>query len=137
MRLRSSVMLDAVHSRDDAESARANLEEMLGAPLLAIDPTATALGTGASVGLAMYPDDGSDVESPVQQATPTCTVASRPRAAAVELPARRRPDRSRTGEQRQGSAGRVRRARNLVRNVAARSVPSPTGLSNHSPAMPQ
>ena len=62
------VMLDAVHSRDDAESARANLEEMLGAPLLAIDPTATALGTGASVGLAMYPDDGSDVESLVQQA---------------------------------------------------------------------
>ena len=61
------VMLDAVHSRDDAESARANLEEMLGAPLLAVDPTGTAASTGASVGLAMYPDDGSDVETLVQQ----------------------------------------------------------------------
>ncbi|MEF8756200.1 MAG: diguanylate cyclase [Accumulibacter sp.] len=62
------VMLDAVHSRDDAEGARAHLEAVLAAPLLAVDPTAAAPGTGASVGLAMYPEDGSDVESLVQHA---------------------------------------------------------------------
>jgi diguanylate cyclase (GGDEF)-like protein len=61
------VMLDSVSSRADAERARSHLEEMLGAPLLAIDPASPGSRAGASVGLAMYPEDGQDVESLVQR----------------------------------------------------------------------
>lgn len=60
------VMLDAVNNRQDAESARSNIEQLLGTPLLSIDTTALDANTGASVGLAMYPEDGQDVESLVQ-----------------------------------------------------------------------
>ncbi len=60
------VMLDAVNNRQDAESARANIEQLLHAPLLSIDAAALGANTGASIGLAMYPDDGQDVESLVQ-----------------------------------------------------------------------
>ena len=60
------VMLDAVNNRQDAESARSNIEQLLGTPLLSIAPAALDAHTGASVGLAMYPDDGQDVESLVQ-----------------------------------------------------------------------
>ncbi|EXI88542.1 MAG: Stalked cell differentiation-controlling protein [Candidatus Accumulibacter regalis] len=60
------VMLDAVNNRHDAESARTNIEQLLGTPLLSIDPAASDANTGASIGLAMYPDDGQDVESLVQ-----------------------------------------------------------------------
>ena len=57
------VMLDAVNNRLDAESARGNIEQLLGAPLQSIDPKVKDANTGASVGLAMYPEDGLDVES--------------------------------------------------------------------------
>ena len=60
------VMLDAVHNRHDAESARANLEQLLRTPLLAVDPASLAASAGAAVGLALYPDDGKDVETLVQ-----------------------------------------------------------------------
>ncbi|HCZ16105.1 MAG TPA: sensor domain-containing diguanylate cyclase [Candidatus Accumulibacter sp.] len=61
------VMLDAVNNRPDAERARSNIEQLLGAPLQSIDPAARVARAGASVGLAMYPDDGQDVESLVQR----------------------------------------------------------------------
>lgn len=61
------VMLDAVDNRLDAEKARNKIEQLLGAPLLSIDPAAQIAEAGASVGLAMYPDDGQDVESLVQR----------------------------------------------------------------------
>jgi diguanylate cyclase (GGDEF)-like protein len=61
------VMLDSVGNRADAERARSHLEELLGAPLLAIDPASLRSRAGASVGLAMYPEDGQDVESLVQR----------------------------------------------------------------------
>ncbi len=61
------VMLDSVSNRADAERARSHLEELLGAPLLAIDPASLRSRAGASVGLAMYPEDGQDVESLVQR----------------------------------------------------------------------
>lgn len=60
------VMLDAVHNRQDAESARNKLEQLLAEPLLALDPTAPGTQAGASVGLAVFPDDGQDVEALVQ-----------------------------------------------------------------------
>jgi diguanylate cyclase (GGDEF)-like protein len=60
------VMLDAVNNRRDAESARNNIEQLLDAPLLSITTAALASNTGASIGLAMYPEDGQDVESLVQ-----------------------------------------------------------------------
>jgi diguanylate cyclase (GGDEF)-like protein len=60
------VMLDAVNNRRDAESARNNIEQLLDAPLLSITTAALATNTGASIGLAMYPEDGQDVESLVQ-----------------------------------------------------------------------
>ena len=62
------VMLDAVHNRHDAESARSNLEQLLHAPLAAIDSVARGAAAGAAVGLAMYPENGEDVESLVQYA---------------------------------------------------------------------
>jgi len=61
------VMLDAVNNRHDAERARSNIENLLGAPLQSIDPAALTARAGASVGLAMYPEDGLDVESLVQR----------------------------------------------------------------------
>jgi diguanylate cyclase (GGDEF)-like protein len=62
------VMLDAVRNRHDAESARSNLEQLLYAPLAAIDSVARGAAAGAAVGLAMYPENGEDVESLVQYA---------------------------------------------------------------------
>ncbi|HPT50611.1 MAG TPA: diguanylate cyclase [Accumulibacter sp.] len=62
------VMLDAVNNAHDAERARHNLEQMLSAPLRSIDPTASQEKAGAAVGLAMYPEDGEDVESLVRHA---------------------------------------------------------------------
>ncbi|WP_313951885.1 diguanylate cyclase domain-containing protein [Accumulibacter sp.] len=61
------VMLDAVNNRQDAESARSNIEQLLALPLQSIDPMALAATAGASVGLAMYPEDGEDVESLVKR----------------------------------------------------------------------
>lgn len=60
------VMLDAVHNRHDAESARSKLEHLLETPLLSLAPTATEARASAAVGLAIYPDDGQDVESLLQ-----------------------------------------------------------------------
>ncbi|MEF8721833.1 MAG: GGDEF domain-containing protein [Candidatus Accumulibacter delftensis] len=60
------VMLDAVQHRADAESARNKLEQLLGAPLATSAVSAGGTRAGASVGLAMYPEDGLDVESLVQ-----------------------------------------------------------------------
>ncbi|WP_186406554.1 diguanylate cyclase domain-containing protein [Candidatus Accumulibacter aalborgensis] len=62
------VMLDAIHNHQDAESARSKLEQLLGAPLLSLDPPAAGAQAGASVGLAIYPEEGQDVESLVQHA---------------------------------------------------------------------
>jgi diguanylate cyclase (GGDEF)-like protein len=60
------VMLDAAQHRADAESARNKLEQLLGAPLATTAVSASGTRAGASVGLAMYPEDGLDVESLVQ-----------------------------------------------------------------------
>jgi len=60
------VMLDAVNNRQDAESARSNIQQLLAAPLQLIDPTVPAATAGASVGLAMYPEDGQDIASLIQ-----------------------------------------------------------------------
>ncbi len=60
------VMLDAVHNRHDAESARGKLEQLLAEPLLALESAVQGGQAGATVGLAVFPEDGNDVESLVQ-----------------------------------------------------------------------
>ena len=63
------LMLDSVASRADARRLREQIEARLREPLQAMLLLGeTAPGDGAAVGLAMYPDDGLDVDSLIQRA---------------------------------------------------------------------
>jgi len=63
------VMLDSVERRDDAERIRAQIEELLRQPLeILTGSKALAPALGAAVGLAIYPEDGQDVDTLVRHA---------------------------------------------------------------------
>ena len=63
------VMLDSVDRREDAERVCANLEELLRRPLEVLTGSATlAPALGAAIGVAMYPEDGQDVDTLVRHA---------------------------------------------------------------------
>lgn len=60
------VLLNRVENRRDAESVRAQVEQALAEPLQtlqAIDPQAAGRHRGGACGLALFPDDASDLES--------------------------------------------------------------------------
>lgn len=60
------VLLDRVDNRRDAEAVREHVEQTLARPLqtlLAIDPRAAAEHRGCACGLAVFPDEASDLES--------------------------------------------------------------------------
>lgn len=62
------VLLDAIAFRSDAEALRDHLEAVMTQPLQSLPETVTEVRTGASVGLAFYPDDGLDVETLIRKA---------------------------------------------------------------------
>ena len=65
------VVLNQVSNRSDANSARANLEVMLAKPLSTLGElgaVARSITTGASVGLAMCPEDGNDLDTILKHA---------------------------------------------------------------------
>ena len=63
------VLLDAVDKREDAERVRANLEELLRQPLELLTGSKTlAPALGAAIGVAVYPEDGQDVDTLVRHA---------------------------------------------------------------------
>ena len=63
------LVLDSVASRADARRLREQIEARLREPLHAMVLLGeTAAGDGASIGLALYPDDGRDVDSLIQRA---------------------------------------------------------------------
>ena len=63
------VMLDSVDRREDAERIVANLEEILRQPLPALTGSSTlAPALGAAIGVAVYPDDGQDVDTLIRHA---------------------------------------------------------------------
>ena len=63
------VMLDSVDRREDAERVGANLEELLRQPLEILTGSKTlAPALGAAIGVAVYPEDGQDVDTLVRHA---------------------------------------------------------------------
>ena len=63
------VLLDAVDRREDAERICANLEELLRQPLEVLTGSTTlAPALGAAIGVAVYPEDGQDVDTLVRHA---------------------------------------------------------------------
>lgn len=63
------ILLDSAHARQDAEAVRAHLEAALQQPLQALATLAPdAEPSGASFGLAVYPEDGQDVETLLKRA---------------------------------------------------------------------
>ena len=63
------VMLDSVDRREDAECVGANLEELLRQPLEVLTGSKTlAPALGAAIGVAVYPEDGQDVDTLVRHA---------------------------------------------------------------------
>ena len=63
------VLLDSVDRREDAERVGANLEELLRQPLEVLTGSATlAPALGAAIGVAVYPEDGQDVDTLVRHA---------------------------------------------------------------------
>ena len=63
------VLLDDVDSRLDAETVRTNLEASLCLPLSALATLAPEMSTqGASIGLAMFPEDALDADMLVKHA---------------------------------------------------------------------
>lgn len=63
------ILLDSAPTRQDAEAVRAHLEEVLQQPLQALAARAPhAEPSGASFGLAIYPEDGQDVETLLKRA---------------------------------------------------------------------
>ena len=58
------VLLDAVADRGDAERVRDHLEQVMREPLKALAAVAPdAASDGATFGIAMYPADGSDIDT--------------------------------------------------------------------------
>jgi len=63
------LLLESVENRADAEAARAHLEAALAQPLQSLVGVAPAdYAVGASVGIAVYPDDGQDTETLLKHA---------------------------------------------------------------------
>ena len=63
------VLLDSVDRREDAERVVANLEERLRRPLQVLTGSTTlAPALGAAIGVAVYPEDGQDVDTLVRHA---------------------------------------------------------------------
>ena len=63
------VLLDSIDRREDAERVCANLEEVLRHPLAVLTGSATlAPALGAAIGVAIYPDDGQDVDTLIRHA---------------------------------------------------------------------
>lgn len=63
------VLLDAVTDRRDAERVRSQLDEALREPLAALAAHAPGeAAAGASIGLAMFPADGTDIDSLIKLA---------------------------------------------------------------------
>ena len=63
------VMLDSIERREDAERVCANLEELLRQPLEILTGSKTLVpALGAAVGVAVYPEDGQDVDTLVRHA---------------------------------------------------------------------
>ena len=63
------VLLDSVDRREDAERVVANLEELLRRPLQVLTGSTTlAPALGAAIGVAIYPEDGQDVDTLVRHA---------------------------------------------------------------------
>ena len=63
------VLLDSIDRREDAERVRAVLEEVLRQPLERLTGSSTlAPALGAAIGVAVYPEDGQDVETLVRHA---------------------------------------------------------------------
>ncbi len=63
------MLLDAVDRREDAERVCATLEEVLRQPLELLTGSTTLVpALGAAIGIAVYPEDGQDVETLVRHA---------------------------------------------------------------------
>jgi diguanylate cyclase (GGDEF)-like protein len=63
------VLLDSIDRREDAERVREILEEVLRQPLERLTGSTTLVpALGAAIGVAVYPDDGQDVETLVRHA---------------------------------------------------------------------
>jgi diguanylate cyclase (GGDEF)-like protein len=63
------VLLDSVDRREDAERVCANLEELLRQPLEVLTGSASlAPALGAAIGVAIYPEDGQDVDTLIRHA---------------------------------------------------------------------
>jgi diguanylate cyclase (GGDEF)-like protein len=77
------VLLDAVDNRRAAEAVRAHIEAALAEPLSALaDVDPSGANAGGACGLALYPEDGLDVESLVRHAD-TDMYARKPDAPSV------------------------------------------------------
>jgi diguanylate cyclase (GGDEF)-like protein len=63
------VLLDSVNRREDAERVCATLEEVLRQPLEILTGSSTLVpALGAAIGIAVYPEDGQDVDTLVRHA---------------------------------------------------------------------
>lgn len=65
------VMLNDVSNRNDALNIRDKLELLLAKPLQSLDinpELSQAASTGAAIGVALYPDDGADLDTLIKQA---------------------------------------------------------------------
>ncbi len=62
------VMIEAVNQRRDGERARDHLEEKLRLPLESLKGLADGPSAGASIGMAVYPDDGRDIDTLLKRA---------------------------------------------------------------------
>ena len=63
------VMLDSIERREDAERVRTNIENLLREPLeILTGSSELAPALGAAVGVAIYPDDGQDVDTLIRHA---------------------------------------------------------------------
>ena len=63
------VLLDSIDRREDAERVAATLEEVLRQPLERLTGSTTLVpALGAAIGVAVYPDDGQDVETLLRHA---------------------------------------------------------------------
>ena len=63
------VLLDSIDRREDAQRVAANLEDLLRQPLAILTGSATlAPALGAAIGVAVYPEDGQDVDTLVRHA---------------------------------------------------------------------
>lgn len=63
------VMLDSIERREDAERVCANIEALLRQPLELLTGSSTLVpALGAAVGVAVYPEDGQDVDTLIRHA---------------------------------------------------------------------